>query len=460
MANDADRSRLGPPISFFLVVVIALMAGALRVDAQTGCAGVALDAESGITWVPKFCQEFNDPASRPPDPAVWTYDLGGGGWGNRELETYCGPAGSPGNPVGCPSEALTSGTVYIDGRGHLVLRAIDVGGTWYSARLKTLGLQSFQYGPIEASMELHDTSGPRLWPSNWLLGINIGTVGWPNCREADIMEVWPQSTRGRGMTGNRATLHTQRARGPGLQPNGRFTFPPAKAQANNTAFHTYGLIWSANMQQYYVDDPFHRYYIATRSDLASDDVWPFKGSFFLLTNIAVGGNLGGTAGPSIPNPAIMLTDYVRQYAVLQPVHAALLGTPAPITVAAAAATGNTSTFTPKLAFGPGFVYFSCITTAPQARCAISTTDPINASVVSSAASPAETVTATIFTTANGAKQASDGGAKNGTTGAASLIGGTPPGSYTVTVYAFTESNTSDGANAKADASAAIPLTVN
>jgi hypothetical protein len=145
MANDADRSRLGPPISSFLVVVIALMAGALRVDAQTGCAGVALDAEGGITWVPKFCQEFNDPAPRPPDPAVWTYDLGGGGWGNRELETYCGPAGSPGNPVGCPSEALTSGTVYIDGRGHLVLRAIDVGGTWYSARLKTLGLQSFQY---------------------------------------------------------------------------------------------------------------------------------------------------------------------------------------------------------------------------------------------------------------------------------------------------------------------------
>jgi hypothetical protein len=445
---------------FFLVVVIALTAGAPRVEAQTGCAGVANDPKGGITWVPKFCQEFNDPAPRSPDPAVWTYDLGGGGWGNRELEIYCGPAGSPSNPVGCPSEALTSGTVYLDGRGHLVLRAIDVGGTWYSARLKTLGLHSFQYGRMEASMELPDTTGPGLWPSIWSMGTNIGTVGWPNCGEADIMEVWPQLRGGPGTTGNRATLHTQRTRGPGLQPNGRFTFPPAKVQANSAAFHTYGLIWSANMQQYYVDDLLHPYYIATRSDISSDDVWPFNGPFFLLTNIAVGGYLGGTPGPSTPNPAIMMIDYVRQYTVLQPVPAPVLGTPAPIAVIAGASTGNTSTFTPKLAFGTGFNYFSCSTTAPQASCAISTTDPLNASVVSSTASPPETVTATIFTTANGAKQANDGGAKNGTTVAASLIGGTPPGNYTTTVYAFTESNTSDGANAKADASVSIPLTVN
>jgi hypothetical protein len=69
---------------FFLIVVIALIAGAIRVDAQTGCAGVANDPEGSSTWIPKFCQEFNDPMSRAP--AVWTYDLDGGGCGNHEVE--------------------------------------------------------------------------------------------------------------------------------------------------------------------------------------------------------------------------------------------------------------------------------------------------------------------------------------------------------------------------------------
>jgi hypothetical protein len=197
------------------------------------------------------------------------------------------------------------------------------------------------------------------------------------------MEVWPQSRSGPGTTGNRATLHTHKTRGPGIQPNGRFTFPPAKAQAKNTAFHTYGLIWSANMQQYYIDDPVHPFYIATPVNISSGDVWPFHAPFFLLTNIAVGGTLGGTPGLLTPNPAIMMTDYMRQFTPLGPVPAPVLGTPAPIMVTAGASTGNTSTFTPKLTFGTGFVYFSCSTTAPEASCSISTSNPLNASVVSS-----------------------------------------------------------------------------
>jgi hypothetical protein len=451
-SRSVDRPRC------FAIVVMTLLASALQSNAQTGCAGVSNDPESEITWTPKFCQEFNDPEPRPPDPAVWTYDFGGGGWGNHELEIYCGPAGNPGNPAGCPDKNLTSGTAYIDGRGHLVLRAINTGGVWYSARLKTLRLKSFQYGRIEASMELPDTTNPGLWPSIWSLGNNIQTAGWPNCGEADIMEVWPQTTRGPGTTGNRATLHTQKTRGPGIQPNGRFTFPTANT--NTTAFHTYGVIWSANMQQYYIDDSLHPYYIATPADLPAGDVWPFNAPFFLLTNIAVGGDLGGTPDRSTPNPAIMLTDYVRQYIPLTPVPAPVLGTPPPITLKAGASTGDASTFTPKLTSGTGFVYFSCSTTAPNARCAISTSDPLNASVLNSNAKPAETVTATVFTTADGTPQSSDGGAQKSTTTATSPSGGTPPGSYTVTVYAFTESNTSDGENANADANVSIRLTVN
>jgi hypothetical protein len=115
-----------------------------------------------------------------------------------------------------------------------------------------------------------------------------------------------------------------------------------------------------------------------------------------------------------------------------------MGTPPAITVAAGATTGNSSTFKPGLTAGTGYVYFSCSTNAPIASCAINTTDPLNPYVISSAANPAESVTVAVTT--------------NGT--------GTTPGDYTVTVYAFTESNKGNGSNSTADASVAIPLTVN
>ena len=330
------------------------------------------------------------------------------------------------------------------------------------------------------------------------------------------MEVWSKAVLGGpGPTGNRSTIHTTVTGGSGLQPNGAFTFP---AGTDNTKFHTYGMIWSANMQQYYIDNPLQPYYIATPNNLPSGDTWPFNAKIFLITNIAVGGTLGGTPSASTPNPAIMTFDYVRQYQAAN-VTAPVLGTPASISVKAGATTGNTSTFTPTLTPGTGFVYFSCSTTAPKASCAISTTDLLNKFVVNSAA--AETVTVTVTTTANTSEakliqpgslnprprkpqmrtwrpiavagfllsivvipggrlrsrtsliccalaaglvltgaMAGCGGGNYTTTTPPPSNNGTPAGSYSVSVYAFTESNVSDGSNAKADASVAIPLTVN
>ena len=112
-------------------------------------------------------------------------------------------------------------------------------------------------------------------------------------------------------------------------------------------------------------------------------------------------------------------------------------TPASISVAAGATTGNSSTLKPVLTAGTGYVYFSCFTNAPSASCTISTNDPLNAYVVNSSATAAESVTVSVTTGSN-----------------------TTSGSYTVTVYAFTESNSLSGANSTADASVVIPLTVN
>ncbi len=514
MAIPID-SRFVGRCSLILVIAILSLIGAGRASAQgSDCVSnnVPNDPRGNVTWVPAFCQEFNSTTPGPPDTTVWSFDLGNSGFGNNEIETYCGPPNYPMNPSNCPTSFSTStSNAYIDGSGHLLIKAFTSGTTWYSARMKTQGLVNFKYGRIEGRIQLPDTTNQGLWPAFWSLGSNIATVLWPACGEADILEVWsPMVLGGPGPTGNRSTLHTAATDGSGVQPNGQFTFPTG--QANNTALHTYGMIWSANMQQYYIDDPLKPYYISTASDLKSGDTWPFNLNIFLLMNIAVGGTLGGTPSSSTPNPGVMMVDYVRQYQPSAAIPPPVLGNPPSITVKAGATSGNSSPFTPGLTPGTGYVYFSCSTNAPKASCSVATNDPLNTHVVnSSPAGAAETVTVTVATTANSilppffldprlriwvpitfagllalllvalARRtrrsawryrsplaaeltlaailiAGCGGGSSTTT--TPPPNGTTPGSYAVTVYAFTESNAGDGSNANADANVAITLTVN
>jgi beta-glucanase (GH16 family) len=495
------------------------LAGGSRANAQgSDCVSnnVPNDPQGNVTWTPVFCQEFNSTTPAPPDTTVWSFDTGGGGFGNNEIEIYCGPPTFSNNPSQCPTGfSPSTSNAYIDGSGHLLIKAFIIGGTWYSARLKTQGLVNFKFGRIEGRIQLPDTTNQGLWPAFWSLGSNIATVPWPGCGEADIMEVWsPQVLGGPGSTGNRSTLHTAATDGIGVQPNGQFTFPSGQA---NTAFHTYGMIWSANMQQYYIDNPLKPYYIATAGDLKSSDTWPFNLNIFLLMNIAVGGTLGGTPTSSTPNPGIMMVDYVRQYQPAAAVTKPTLPMPPSITVKAGATTGNSSAFVPGLTSGTGFVYFTCSTNAPKASCSVATNDPLNTHVVnSSPTGAAETATVTVATTANsllppilfdprqlfplplviigavllfvvatlalrlrrrgwspafaaaallilaGMTIASCGGGSSMSPPPPPPPNGTTPGSYTVTVYAFTESNVTDGTNtiANADASVGIPVTVN
>jgi beta-glucanase (GH16 family) len=489
---------------YLVVIVILFLAGAGRANAQ-GCAGVSTSTTGTVTWTPQWCQEFNANTVSSPDATVWKFDLGGGGWGNNEVEVYCGPAGYPNNPAPCPTMlSSTTNTVYLDGSGHLVIQPINNGGTWISTRMESM--MSFQYGRLEANLQLPDTTNQGLWPAFWSLGTSIRNgTSWPTCGEADFMEDWsPQIFNGPGTGGNRSTIHTALTGGSGI--GGNYTFPGG--QQANTAFHTYGVIWSANMMQFYVDTPANPFLIKTQSDLSSGDTWPFNAQIFLLMNVAVGGTLGGSTA-TLVNPQPLMADYVRQYQPAAAVPKPTLGNPPSITVKAGAATGNSSTFTPGLTAGTGYVYFSCSTDAPKASCAVSTTDPVNPYVVS--ASAAESVKVTVTTTANsvlppfffvpglrfwlpiasagflllialtlagrmrsrawryalpvvaglifgGAVIAGCGGGSSTMTPPPG--NGTTPGSYTVTVYAFTESNSSNGANANADANVAIPLTVN
>lgn len=504
--------------SFILAIVFLTLAapGCTRAQASAQCTnqGVGNSTTGNVIWTPQFCQEFNDAALTAIDTTVWSFDLGNGtnGWGNNEVEVYCGPPGYAGNDLKCPNSLTTSNNAYIDGSGHLVIQAINNGGAWLSTRMKTQGLENFTYGRIEANIQLPDTTNQGLWPAFWSLGTNITTVNWPTCGEDDFMEVWSPTKGGAGTGGNISTIHTKDTDGAGVATNKHtFTFPAG--MANNTALHKYGVIWFANMVQHYVDDPTHPFYIATISDLGAGDLWPFNASSFILLNLAVGGNLGGsTTGLASPTQPY-LVDYVRQYKASAPVPAPVLPAPPSITVKAGDTSGvaNTSKFTPGLTSGTGFVFFNCTTNAPKSSCSVGTSDPVSPFVVNSSPSgAAETVTVTVTTTANAvspplfftpenriwlpvaiaALLALIGmglarsmprrvwrygfalvavcmvvgtliaGCNGGGTTTTPPPNGTPPGSYTVTVYAFTESNASDGSNATADAHVDIPLTVN
>lgn len=257
-----------------------------------------------LVWSDEFTNSTG--ALAQPNPLIWTYDTGAGGWGNSELETYCG-WGSSTSPCSTsnPSE-------YIGTDGYLHIEAQQPSGNVYtSARLKTQGLFSFQYGRIEFRAQVPEEQG--FWPANWLLGNNIATVNWPACGEQDVLERvnvaltpdWNEgSVHGPGFTG---------ATGLGSQ----YLFPVPGTAAT---FHSYGMIWSQGSVSYYVSDtpnptnpaPYVTY---TTSSLSSGMVWPFDAgqSNFIILNLAIGGDYPGAPDNTTPFPSEMLVDYVRIY---------------------------------------------------------------------------------------------------------------------------------------------------
>ena len=175
------------------------------------CTGIGDLSVGGVSLQADLVPGIRGPA-RPPSTEAWNFDLGNNnGWGNGEAEVYCGPPGVWGNPSQCPTTFSTdTAPVYIDGNGHLVIQPRNVDGTWISARLNTSGGQTFQYGILEARIELPDTTNQGIWPAFWALGNNINSgVPWPVAGEADILEDWsPQVHGGPGNHRENSTIHT------------------------------------------------------------------------------------------------------------------------------------------------------------------------------------------------------------------------------------------------------------
>jgi beta-glucanase (GH16 family) len=254
---------------------------------------------SAQTWSLVWSDEFNGAAGSAPSSADWTFILGKNN-ANGELEYYC-PPGNNTSPC-----SASNPNIFEDGNGNLVIRAIHTpSGTWTSGRMNTSGKHTFQYGRMEARMKL--VPGAGFWPAFWMLGSNIGTVGWPTCGEQDIMEWVPQYTP----TTTSSTIH-----GPGYSGgNGigrHFTFPNG-GRIDDASYHTYGVVWSQNMMQFYRDNVDQPFFTVTSSDIPAGTQWVFNHPFYVLLNFAIGGNFPGPPNSSSPSPADVLVDYVRVY---------------------------------------------------------------------------------------------------------------------------------------------------
>ncbi len=252
-----------------------------------------------IGWQLVWSDEFNGVAGTLPDPAKWNFDLGGGGWGNGEAETYTNSASN----------------VFQDGNGNLVIRAIkDAQGNYTSARLQTGSPGatthstdlSWQYGLLEARIKL--PFGKGVWPAFWMLGENIGSVGWPTCGEVDIMENF-------GTFNNDATINNGTPHGPGFQ-NVASLSVPYRLPFGETVYddyHVYSIQWSQDSVVWSVDGV--AYNTLTPAALPAGRQWVFNGPFFLLLNLAIGGptTFLGTPDAAVAFPQEMLVDYVRVY---------------------------------------------------------------------------------------------------------------------------------------------------
>lgn len=243
-------------------------------------------------WNLAWSDEFDEPDGSGVDPTKWVLEVGGGGWGNQELEYY--------------TDRLQNAYVQ---DGSLVIRAQrekykgkdGVIRDYTSARLKTQGKFSQTYGRFEARMKI--PYGQGLWPALWMMGNDIDRVGWPACGEIDIME-----NIGKEPSFIHGTIH-----GPGYAGDAgieaRYTLPIGKKFADD--FHIYAMEWEPTAIRFYVDGDL--YATRTRTDLPRGRQWVFDHPFFLLMNVAVGGGWPGNPDGSTVFPQTMLVDYVRVY---------------------------------------------------------------------------------------------------------------------------------------------------
>ncbi len=274
-------------VSFLLVTVFVISSCATD-DTQT------VAEFTNLVWQDDFDTEG------VPNPANWGYDIGTGvnGWGNNELQYY--------------TDRTENVTVQ---NGILIITAQEEqfnGSSYTSAKLLTRDKFEQAYGRFEARIRVPDGSG--LWPAFWLLGADCDEVPWPQCGEIDIMEYRRQEP-----TQVSGTVH-----GPGYSgltiPQGQITKSYDLGNDRfDAGFHVFGIEWGPDYINYYVDDVLYNQITPADLEVTPDDgtgtlgEWVFNKPFYIIINLAVGGNFPGAPDGETSFPQNMLIDYVRVY---------------------------------------------------------------------------------------------------------------------------------------------------
>ena len=276
-------------LRIFLSVVVAVM--------SMGCSSTE-NTNAEPTWELTFAEEGDGQPGAAPSAERWTNDVGGGGWGNNEFQTYT---------------AGNANTFY-DGKGNLVIEARketaigpdNITREYSSAKLTTQGKFSQRYGRFEARIKI--TRSQAVWPAFWMLGESFPKKVWPECGEIDIME-----NIGREPSKVHGTLH-----GPGYSASdglaGTYEHPDGGAFADD--FHIYAVEWDPQGIRWFVDGVL--YHERTPAD-AGDNRWAYDDEpFYLILNVAVGGYWPGYPDETTVLPQRMLVDYVRVYRLSDP----------------------------------------------------------------------------------------------------------------------------------------------
>lgn len=237
-------------------------------------------------WLLVWHDEFDAPGGTPPDPGRWVHDVGGDGWGNQQLEF--------------DTDRIEN--VAHDGEGHLAItarREAYQGRQYTSGRITTQGRAAHAYGRFEARIRL--PTGPGIWPAFWLLGDDIGEVGWPACGEIDVME-----HRGQAPYESTGALH-----GPGYSAGDALSATRLAFDPLHEDFHLFAVEWDPDLIVWMVDgEVFHR---VRPGDLPAGSRWAFDHPFFVILNVAVGGTFVGPPDDATVFPQTMLVDHVRVY---------------------------------------------------------------------------------------------------------------------------------------------------
>lgn len=221
-----------------------------------------------------------------PDPDIWSFETGAGGWGNNELQYY---------------KAADSSNAWVE-NGTLVIKAKEEsvqGSSYTSTRIVTRDLYEFRYGRIEARIRL--PFGQGIWPAFWLLGANHSEVGWPGCGEIDVMEMI-------GGPGNENTVHGTAHwdnNGSHAQYGGNITLPSGIFADD---FHLFSVEWNASSIKWFMDGIL--YHTLNTAPSSLDE---FRNPFYIILNIAVGGDWPQYPDETTVFPQRMEVDYIRVY---------------------------------------------------------------------------------------------------------------------------------------------------